>query len=345
MRKLKKVKINSMATIIFCLVAMIVISVCGWIYYNYLMKEIGLEDVRNVKNYDKHYVLITDNVNSSFWESVYESGAREAEKDNVLLELMGMDSTSEYGIVDLMEMSIAETVDGILLEYTGGENQELLIDKAVEKGIPVITLSEDAPMSKRQSYVGVNTYQLGEAYSEQVLSLIKPNTERVMILTHNTVEESTQKLVSVQISNAVTNSSKTEKPIKVEVENVRAQTAFDSEEAIRKIFLTTQGPPDILVCFEEVDTECAYQAVIDYNQVGTVSIVGYYATPTTLEGIEKGIIPVTVELDASQMGKMGVQALTEYIEEGRVSDYYSVGVNIINGENIEEYYKKNEKES
>lgn len=334
-----------MVTIILCLTAMIVISVCGWIYYNYSMKEIGLEDARNVKTYEKHYVLITDNVNSPFWQSVYESGARMAEEHNVLLELMGLDSTSEYGIADLMEMSIAESVDGILLEYTGGDNQEALIDKAVDRGIPVITLSEDAPQSKRQSYVGVNTHQLGEAYSEQVLSLIQRDTQRVMILTHNTVEESTQKLLSAQIANTVANSTVAENPVQVEMENVRVQTAFDSEEAIRNIFLTRQGPPDILVCFAEVDTECAYQAVIDYNQVGRVSIVGYYATPTILEGIEKGIVPVTVELDASQMGEMGVQALTEYIEEGRVSDYYSVGVNIINRENVGEYIKNNEEES
>lgn len=345
MKKIKNVKINSMVTIILCLTAMIVISVCGWIYYNYSMKEIGLEDARNVKTYEKHYVLITDNVNSPFWQSVYESGARMAEEHNVLLELMGLDSTSEYGIADLMEMSIAESVDGILLEYTGGDNQEALIDKAVDRGIPVITLSEDAPQSKRQSYVGVNTHQLGEAYSEQVLSLIQRDTQRVMILTHNTVEESTQKLLSAQIANTVANSTVAENPVQVEMENVRVQTAFDSEEAIRNIFLTRQGPPDILVCFAEVDTECAYQAVIDYNQVGRVSIVGYYATPTILEGIEKGIVPVTVELDASQMGEMGVQALTEYIEEGRVSDYYSVGVNIINRENVGEYIKNNEEES
>ena len=31
----------------------------------------------------------------------------------------------------------------------------------------------------------------------------------------------------------------------------------------------------MLVCMDEVVTECVYQALVDYNQVGNVDVVGF----------------------------------------------------------------------
>ncbi len=327
------------------LLVLLIISISGWTYYNYTIREYQLEDANDIRAYERHYVLIVENTDSLFWQSVYASAVERAAEKDAYLELMGTTISQGYTMEDMMRMSIAESVDGILLEYTGGDELVRLIDEAVGKNIPVVTISEDAPQSQRQSFVGVNTYQLGEAYSQQVISLIDDTTENVMILTKNSSDESNQKLISVQISNAVAQYTKGTQKVDVEVKNVDSQSAFDSEEVIRNIFSSRKGPPDILVCMDEVDTECAYQAVIDYNEVGAVSIVGYYATPTVLEGIQKKIIPVIVELDADQMGRNGIQALTEYRKEGRVSDYFSVDVNLITCQNVEEYISHNEEKS
>ena len=46
----------------------------------------------------------------------------------------------------------------------------------------------------------------------------------------------------------------------------------------------------MLVCMDEVVTECVYQALVDYNQVGNVDVVGFYYSDVILDGISKGII-------------------------------------------------------
>lgn len=343
MKKIKhlKWKKNVIGLAVGSMVLVMAVSIFVWIFFNYSIRKSGLEGSSDIQYYDKHYVMIVDNPDSLFWRSVYESGVKEANEQGAILELKGVTSSSGYKKTDLMRMCIAESVDGILIQYSGEFGLETLIDKAVQHNIVVATISEDDPQSKRQSFVGVNTYQLGEAYSEQVLSLMNKNTKKIMILTNSFISSTTQKLVSVQIRNAVAKSPLGSK-IDFEVKNVSAVSSFDSEEAIRNIFLTSEGPPDILVCLDETDTECAYQAVIDYNEVGQVSIVGYYTTPTILEGIQKGIIAMTVELDAQQMGKSAVDALVEYGKEGRVSEYFSVDVNIITSHNVEDYLKQNE---
>ena len=52
----------------------------------------------------------------------------------------------------------------------------------MNEGIPVVTIVNDAPQSLRQSFVGINDYQLGQVYGAQVANLLDGNTESVLVL-------------------------------------------------------------------------------------------------------------------------------------------------------------------
>ena len=79
---------------------------------------------------------------------------------------------------------------------------------------------------------------------------------------------------------------------------------------------------------EEV-TECARQALIDYNMAGLVKIIGYYISDNILDAVEKGLISETCHVDTEQLGEYSVKALTEYLVEGRVSAYYNVDIDFL----------------
>ena len=98
--------------------------------------------------------------------------------------------------------------------------------------------------------------------------------------------------------------------------------------------------PDILVCLDEVDTKCAYQALIDYNKAGQMELIGYYPTESFLNGIEKGTASAAFKMDAEQMGKYSVEALKEFRDMGYVSEYFSVDLELITRNNVEEYLKE-----
>ncbi len=57
--------------------------------------------------------------------------------------------------------------------------------------------------------------------------------------------------------------------------NIDSSSGFDTEEFVRDIFVSEENLPDVLVCMDEVVTECVYQALVDYNQVGNVDVVGF----------------------------------------------------------------------
>ena len=305
------------------------------VYFENVMKQEGLDD-REEKIYKYQFEMIVDNPESAFWQAVYTSARASAEEHDVLLELTGSNWDNTYDKIDYMSMSIAAQVDGIILEYNGESGLEEKINEAVEKDIPVITVMGDATASKRQSFVGVNDYQMGVAYGEEVAKYVDETTESITILKKMNPGDMKQSQLFAQISNAAKAQAADPDELKIEGKTLLTSGIFDTEETVRNIFQQAGGPPDILVCMDEETTECAYQAMIDYNMAGEVKIIGYYTSETVVEAMQKGLIPATCSIDTDSLGKYSVEALAEYLEEGRVNVYYSVDLDFVTADLLAE---------
>ena len=297
-------------------------------FYKSVWKKSGLEEAEESRVYESQYEMIVGSGKNEFWQAIYESAKKTAENHNAYLEFHASDMGTGYNEIDYMEISIAAGVDGIILEFNGEEALKKEIDKAETAGIPVITIMNDAPDSKRQSFVGVNDYQMGQAYGEQVAALMDENTETALILLDSEKGDFEKSQIYSQINNVIMEQENGEN-VKIQAQNLMPENKFDIEEAIRTIFQSPEGPPQILVCMDEVTTECAYQAMIDFNMVGEVKIIGYYVSDTIREAVNKGLIPVTCTLDTEKMGKDCIEALWEYKQEGRVNSYYNVELQFV----------------
>ena len=302
-------------------------------FYKRVWKKSGLEEAEESRVYESQYEMIVGSGKNEFWQAIYESAKKTAENHNAYLEFHASDMGTGYNEIDYMEISIAAGVDGIILEFNGEEALKKEIDKAETAGIPVITIMNDAPDSKRQSFVGVNDYQMGQAYGEQVAALMDENTETALILLDSEKGDFEKSQIYSQINNVIME-QENGKNIKIQAQSLIPENKFDIEEAIRTIFQSPEGPPQILVCMDEVTTECAYQAMIDFNMVGEVKIIGYYVSDTIREAVNKGLIPVTCTLDTEKMGKDCIEALWEYKQEGRVNSYYNVELEFVSKNEI-----------
>lgn len=302
-------------------------------FYKGVWEKSGLEEAEESRVYESQYEMIVGSGKNEFWQAVYASAKKAAENHNAYLEFHASDMGTGYDEIDYMEISIAAGADGIILEFNGEEALKKEIDKAEAAGIPVITIMNDAPDSKRQSFVGVNDYQMGQAYGEQVAALLDEKTETALILLDSEKGDFEKSQIYSQISNVVMEQENGEN-VKIQAQNLMPENKFDIEEAIRTIFQSPEGPPQILVCMDEVTTECAYQAMIDFNMVGEVKIIGYYVSDTIREAVNKGLIPVTCTLDTEKMGKDCIEALWEYKQEGIVNSYYNVELEFVSKNEI-----------
>jgi hypothetical protein len=332
-------KKNPLLPVIAGFILILIATMGGWLYYNLTVRNMVLENLIDKAQYEKHYVLISDEQNKQFWREMYEAASQAAREQNAYLEFMQNDISTNYTTDEFLKMSIAAKVDGIIMKHTGTQETIDLINAAAKNEIPVVTVIEDAPQSRRVSFVGENNYLSGQIYGEQILQIMDEDTKKITVLTNGELEQSRN--IHTQINTTLVKNGYTEGEIIVEIQDLGAKGVFDVENVIRNIVLMESIVPDILICMDEISTESAYQAVIDYNLVGITKIIGYYASDMVIEGLEQGVIPVIFELKADQIGAKSIEALAGLSEDGRTNEYYTIEMSIINKNNIEEYVKNN----
>lgn len=322
------------ACILLVFAAVIVLTyMTGESYYRGISEKAGLDE-QEEKIYKYQYDMIVDSPDSQFWQAVYDSAKKKAASNNVLLEIMGSDRETSYNKLDYMNMSIAAKADGIILQYNGEAGLEEAINTAVRNGIPVVTVMSDAVHSRRQSFVGVSDYQLGMAYGEIVARYVNENTKKILILQKRDIDDMNESQIYTQISNAV-QTAVGSADIEIKGRNLLSTGTFETEEAVTDIFQQKRNIPDILVCMDEETTECARQAVLDFNLAGKVEIIGYYTSEDILAAVEKGVISVTCDVDTTQLGQYSVEAVTSYIEDGRTNSFYNVDINFLDKTAVE----------
>jgi len=328
---------RSKMLIAISVVILFLVTAFGLLYYNAKVEEFKLESVKT-QEYAHYYVMITENRNTQFWKNVYESAKTAAAEDDAYVEMMGDNLSTDYSVADLMRIAIASKVNGIILEPDGDAETVDLINEASAAGIPVITVSEDEIQSSRTSFVGVNSYSLGQKYASEVVKDMDKDTRSILVLTNVQDGAAEENTVFTAIKERVAQSSVSGHNVVVTATNINSNKDFDAEEKIRNIILNSDTMPDILVCLDATDTECAFLSVREYNLVGDVTIIGYYSTDTILEGIKKNVIESTFAVDAEGMGEKCIYALKEFREMGRVSDSFNVDMTLINSDNISQYY-------
>ena len=255
-----------------------------------------------------------------------------------------------YSVEEQMEIAIASGVDGIIVTADENETLRKLIDRAAENGIPVVTLYGDNTQSARCSFVGVGGYNLGREYGRQALKIVQERladmTERpirVTLLVNSYANSLDQNIIYSGIQEAI-EQERGDAVIEISLQSVDDTNAFSVEESVRDIFMGG-NVPDILICLNELNTTCAYQAVVDYNKVGVVSILGQYTSDTILNAIDRNVIYATVNIDTPQMGGFCIDALQEYHDLGYTSQYFTADISLITKDNVDEYLRGEEPES
>ena len=302
------------------------------------------------KEYDRYYALVTRDRLDTYWTAAFERMKAEGEATGAYVEKMGDNLAVGYSEQELMKIAIDSNVDGIIYEADDSSQSRALINRATAAGIPVVTVRTDSASSSRKSFVGVSYYNLGTEYGKLILkasrSVGKRHTNeeenpaiKVSVLVDGTTQDTSQNITITALKEIIQKKSDSYPEIEIDTIEIDNTGEFTAEESIRDMF---QSPAlaEIIVCLNEVNTVSVYQTIVEQNKVGKHIILGYYDSEAILKAIEKKVIYATITVDTEQLGGDCVDALNEYIEYGRVSEYYGVDYKIISADNIGEYLGK-----
>lgn len=331
----QKNNISWLSVVVIGAVLITVILILG-VFQLYLKR---VQSDSDGENYSKYYVMIVEDSKSEFWREIYESAYQTGLEQDIYVDLFGDNLSQNYSKLELMQIAIYSDVDGIIVEADESRRMTELINEATNAGIPVVTAYSDNTQSMRCSYVGVGNYDVGREYGREVLDIArrKRASQDVAVLVGANAGDTSQNIVWSGIQEAILQEN-TEEELEYNLTMVAIDdsSTFTVEESIRDLFMQDEVP-DIIICLNGLNTSCVYQAVVDYNKVGEVSILGYYVSDTILKGVYRSVIDATITVDTEQMGRYCVEALTEYEEMGNTSDYFAVDIMLIDKDNISDF--------
>ncbi len=316
-------------------IIMIVAAIVTGIVFHVIARSLKDVEQEETMDYERHYAFVAVDSESDFRKEIFESARAQAKEYNTYLEDIGSDLGKEYSAEEQLRIAVNSKMDGIVYSGSASEQVSELIDKAADEGIGVVVLQNDVETSKRQCYVGLNYYELGQMYALQIEKLLKnedmPNTT-VDILVDGDMSEGASNLIVMAIEDYLREKNGEKKDYdlpEIFVTRIEAEDIFSAEESIRNIFLEKETLPNIMLCVNSVYTRCAYQAVVDYNLVGQIQIIGYFANDTILDAVDKQVIFSTISVDTNEMGKSCIQALYEYNNMGYTNSYLPVGIEVV----------------
>ena len=186
---------------IFCILAGCIFFLSGiWIYFQKNLDRVELGEGERATAYQRHYLMIANDKDTGMWQSVYESASKEAESKDAYVELLSPEQMNGYSQADCLKIGIASKVDGIILEADGSKEEQHLITEALKDGIPVVTVMTDDTATSRISFVGLNSYQMGSAYTEQIQGMLKDKgSTSVMFLSTSSSKTQETNLVYSQV--------------------------------------------------------------------------------------------------------------------------------------------------
>lgn len=218
----------------------------------------------------------------------------------VKTEYVGPADYDMAAMIAAFEQSIAKKPDGIVV--VGFEpSLNAIVDKAVDAGIPVVTVDADLKGSKRVAFVGTGNFEAGLTGGAKLASLVA-GRGKVALLTKPGQPNLEERIAGYKSALA--------KHPEIELAQV-ADTQSDPNVAAQAAATLLQKYPDLagIGCVEAAGGSGAATAVREAGKTGAVKIVAMDRGNEVLEHIKNGVISATIVQNTALMPLYAVQIL------------------------------------
>ncbi len=257
-------------------------------------------DAAGVDRSDQLYIEVSALGNLAYFYDHKVGMKIVGEELGVRTEYVGPAEYDMNAMVAAFEQAIAKKPNGIVV--VGFESVlEPIIDKAIDEGIPVVTVDADLPDSKRLAFVGTGNFGAGQTGGYKMAELIG-GRGKVAIMTKPGQSNLEERVAGYRAAFA-------EFP-NIEMVQI-ADTESDSVIAAQAASALIQKYPDLagIACVEAAGGSGAATAVREAGKTGQIKIISMDRDNEVLEGIADGIISATVAQQTALMPYYATQIL------------------------------------
>ncbi|WP_374717524.1 sugar-binding protein [Neobacillus sp.] len=308
-----------------------IVSCSFAVFYGYKVVTHQLPTEEKELNNDRyHFVLIPEELDNDYWRLVEEGARAAAKKYDVLLEYTGPRQANFDDHLKTIEMSAAAKVDGIMTQGLSDEQFSPLINRIVEKGIPVITVDTDAANSKRLAYIGTDNYYSGFLAGKALIA--DTNGQANVAIITGSFNKNHQRQRVQGFKDAI-QSEKGIRIVAIEESQISRVRAFE------KAYQILQEHPEVTAFFgtSALDGIGVAEVVEKFNKQKQIYIIGFDLLKETQKYIRKGTIQATVVQEPFEMGYRAVKMMIELREGKKVPSIIHTATRILRKNDLPPY--------
>ncbi|PKL24892.1 MAG: hypothetical protein CVV47_06275 [Spirochaetae bacterium HGW-Spirochaetae-3] len=261
-----------------------------------------------------------------YYARALESMGRAARKAGAALQpLTYAQGDAPESIARLLILAAELEPDGVIVSAPLAPLVVGAVDALAAAGIPVVALESDLPGSARAAFVGTNPYSIGALAATAVAESFPNGAEVALVLSRDFADGSPR---GASIAAGFNYGARDRHDIRLAMTRTTREGPSASEEIVREL-LAERGDISVAVFIGARDAEGAARALIEYNKVGELSIIGFDDDPTLLELVQLGVVAASIARSPERSGEDAVLAAMTLARGGRTSAYIDPGLRVI----------------
>lgn len=270
-----------------------------------------------------HIAIVPKALTGEYWVRCKKGAEAAAKRLGVRLTFIGPSAETEVDKqIDIVENLLTRGVDALGISPCDATALVGVIEKAVAKGVPVVTVDSDAKTNKRLAYIGTDNEKAGEIAGRELAKLMKGKGKVLIINGVPGAQNLMQRIKGFkraiakhpQIRIVSEQACQSDQALALNI----AENALTAHPDLGGIFgVNAPGAPG------------AAQAVKAAGKAGKVKIVGFDALPDTVKFCAEGVVQAIVEQRPYRMGFLAVRYLKEALEGKKIPRLVDTGVDVV----------------
>jgi len=258
-------------------------------------------------SYSDQYYIVSTNIKLPYWQAANTGLLKAANQYGVKAEMRGTDNFDPQGEVQEFRTAVSRKPAGILVSVADPALMQGEIDKAIDAGIPVLTIDSDAPNSHRLYFIGTNNLAAGRLGGQRVVMKLhgRGNVVFFTMPGQPNLDERLKGYRDAFSGNPGINI--------VEEFNIRGDSgnAFDKTQAL--IAKSGKDKIDAFICLEASAGKDVAEALKRAHATDR-ELVAMDVDEATLNLVKEGVIDATVGQKPFTMAYYGLKQLVELHE-------------------------------
>lgn len=290
---------------------------------------------------DETYYTVGLHINLPYWQDHKKGLEAAAAELGVKAVFTGETGNDAVNQLNIFEQIVAKNPAGILVAPVDSEAMTPAIDRAIEAGIPVITINVDAPNSKRYTYLGTPEYDAGWQAAD-VMSEALDKKGKIGVLTIIGVESVDERTKGFQ-------ECIEQNYPQMEIVSIQTDEGDVSKAASVAAHMLQSHPElDGLFGADAAAGPGAATAFREAGVLGEVIIVAFDKDDVVLDLVEEGSIYATMVQRTFAMSYYGCKLLFDY-NRGSIKfakdiegldplpDYVNTGIVVVTKDNVHQF--------